>query len=91
MVLKDGFVELSGIRLFTRKLIPEGYWNNKKPVVIFLHEGLGSVNRQKDFPEKFIREYSLPVLFMTGRAVGNLHSHQKTRAGLYRKEERYTF
>ncbi len=60
MVIEDEFVELSGIRLFTRKLIPEGEsWNDKKPVVIFLHEGPGSVNQWKDFPGKFIRECGL--------------------------------
>lgn len=66
MVIKDEFVELYGIRLFTRKLIPERHWNNKKPVIIFLHEGPGSLSRWKDFPENFIRECSLPV-FLYGR------------------------
>ncbi len=70
MVIEDEFVELSGIRLFTRKLIPDGHGNNKKPVVIFLHEGLGSVNQWKDFPEKFIREYSLPVLLYDRQGYG---------------------
>ncbi|GMT44970.1 MAG: hypothetical protein IEMM0006_0802 [bacterium] len=63
MVIEDEFVELYGIRLFTRKLIPEGHWNNKKTGSDFSHEGPGSVNRWKDFPEKFIRECNLPVLF----------------------------
>ncbi len=70
MVVEDEFVELSGIRLFTRKLIPENHWSNNKPVVIFLHEGLGSVSQWKDFPGKFIRECNLPVLLYDRQGYG---------------------
>ena len=71
MVVEDEFVELSGLQLFTRKLIPEGKPADKNsPVVIFLHEGLGSVNQWKDFPEKFIRECNLPVLLYDRQGYG---------------------
>lgn len=80
MVIRDEFVELSGIRLFTRKLIPEGEsWNDKKPVVIFLHEGLGSVNQWKDFPGKFVRECSLPVLLYDRQGYGKSSPLTKKR------------
>jgi len=89
MVVEDEFVELSGIRLFTRKLIPEGQWENKKPVVIFLHEGLGSVNQWKDFPEKFIRACNLPVLLYDRMGYGKSSPREEKRGLDYiHREER---
>jgi pimeloyl-ACP methyl ester carboxylesterase len=89
MVIEDEFVELSGIRLFTRKLIPEGHWNNKKPVVIFLHEGLGSVNQWKDFPGKFIEECSLPVLLYNRQGYGRSSPLTEKRGPVCTGKKRY--
>jgi hypothetical protein len=38
MVVEDGFIDVSDVRLFIRKLIPDGeVWEGGNPVVILLH------------------------------------------------------
>lgn len=82
MVMEDSFVNLSGVRLFTRTLIPDGSSRDKeKPVVIFLHEGLGSVEQWKDFPEKFVEKCHLPVLLYDRMGYGK-SSPRKEKRGL---------
>lgn len=82
MIVEDSFVDLSGVRLFTRKLIPDGCCRDKeKPIVIFLHEGLGSVKQWKDFPEKFIEKCRLPVLLYDRMGYGK-SSPRKEKRGL---------
>ncbi len=90
MVIEDEFVELPRVRLFTRKLIPDGSRLDKeKPIVIFLHEGLGSVKQWKDFPEKFLEKCHLPVLLYDRMGYGK-SSPRKEKRGLdyiHREEE----
>ena len=82
MTVEDKFVDLSGVSLFTRKLIPDGsHWNKEKPVVIFLHEGLGSVGQWKDFPEKFLERCRLPVLLYDRLGYGK-SSPRKGKRGI---------
>jgi len=90
MVVEDGFVDLSGVRLFTRTLIPDGNCRDEeKPMVIFLHEGLGSVEQWRDFPEKFIEKCRLPVLLYDRMGYGK-SSPRKEKRGLdyIHREER---
>jgi pimeloyl-ACP methyl ester carboxylesterase len=82
MIVEDKFVDLSGVSLFTRKLIPDGsHWNNEKPVVVFLHEGLGSVEQWKDFPGKFLEKCHVPVLLYDRLGYGK-SSPRKERRGI---------
>lgn len=82
MIVEDSFVDLSGVRLFTEILISDGSWLDKeKPIVIFLHEGLGSVKQWKDFPEKFLEECHVPVLLYDRMGYGK-SSPRKEKRGL---------
>jgi len=40
------------------------------PVVVFLHEGLGSIALWKDFPERMCREYGLTGLVFSRYGYG---------------------
>ncbi len=82
MIVEDSFVDLSEVSLFTRMLIPDGSSLDKeKPMAIFLHEGLGSVEQWKDFPEKFIEKCRLPVLLYDRMGYGK-SSPRKEKRGL---------
>ena len=88
MVAEDRFVNLSGIRLFTRKLVPEGDQKDKeKPIVIFLHEGLGSVEQWRNFPEKFLEKCSLPVLLYDRLGYGKSSPREGKRGLDYIHQE----
>jgi len=90
MVVVDGFIDVSDVRLFTRKLIPDGeQWKGGNPVVIFLHEGLGSVDQWKEFPKRFLEKCHLPVLLYDRLGYGK-SSPRKEKRGLdyiHREEE----
>ena len=95
---REWFEEISGVKLFVRKLVPENITGREeKPVAVFLHEGLGSVNQWKDFPERFVRACGLPVLLYDRLGYGKssprkekrgldyLHREEKLLAALIRK------
>jgi pimeloyl-ACP methyl ester carboxylesterase len=87
---REWFEEVSGKRLFIRKLLPEGASvGEETPVVVFLHEGLGSVNQWKDFPHKFIKKCSLPVLLYDriGYGKSSPRSEKRELDYLHREEE----
>ncbi len=79
MVVKNEFVAVSGVRLFTQKLQLDGEeWNAAKPVIIFLHEGRGSVAQWKDFPQKFLEKCRIPILLYDRLGYGNPLSAKKS-------------
>lgn len=98
MITIDNFVEISGLRLFTRTLIPKGKsLDESSPVIIFLHEGLGSVEQWKNFPERFVGDCPVPVLLydrlgygkssprLEERRLDYLHREEKLLSGLIGK------
>ena len=90
MVVEDEFVNLSGVRLFIRKLVPDGSrWDNRSPVVIFLHEGLGSVEQWKDFPEKFLKKCHIPILLYDrlGYGKSSLRSEKRGLDYIHKEEK----
>src|SRR5258708_30184064 len=52
------YVTVDGKRLETLRYPPSG----KKPTIVMLHEGLGSVSMWKDFPEQLARSTGCGVL-----------------------------
>ncbi|MBE0650209.1 MAG: alpha/beta hydrolase [Bacteroidales bacterium] len=62
MFYHDTWVTLSGIKLFVRKIHREKKINAGSPVIVFLHEGLGSVEQWKDFPEKLVSATGLDAV-----------------------------
>jgi pimeloyl-ACP methyl ester carboxylesterase len=90
MVRKETFIHFSGVRLYTRLLIPEGQrMDDPIPVTVFLHEGLGSADQWKDFPERFLKKCQTPVLLYDRLGYGR-SSRQKEKRGLdyLHKEEK---
>ena len=62
------YVTVDGKRLETLRYPPSG----KKPTIVMLHEGLGSVSMWKDFPEQLARSTGCGVL------VYSRHGHGKS-------------
>ena len=82
MQVRDAYVDLPDVRLFTRMLLPvDAEADTELPVVVFLHEGLGSVSQWKDFPERFVQECGLPVLLYDRLGYGK-SSPRKEKRGL---------
>ncbi len=57
--MRDGFVKAGGHNLYYR-FIHEHYLQEDKPVLMFLHEGLGSIPQWKDFPSLLCEKLQLP-------------------------------
>lgn len=54
-----GFISLGGRRLAIRRI---GDWGPDDAVLVFLHEGLGSISMWRDFPEALARRTGLSAL-----------------------------
>ncbi len=55
MFHRDIWISLSGIKLFVREIYQDKRIIPEAPAVIFLHEGLGSIEQWKNFPEKLVK------------------------------------
>lgn len=70
MLFQDNRVSLSGIELFFREILPDGQNILQSPVIIFLHEGLGSIEQWKDFPEKLVKATGFPAIIYDRQGYG---------------------
>lgn len=70
MLYQDNRISLSGIKLFYREILPGKKNIPQLPVIVFLHEGLGSVEQWKDFPEKLVRATGFPALLYDRQGYG---------------------
>ncbi len=59
---EDLFVSAGGHRLAARWLRPRGGAAPGSPVLVFLHEGLGSIAQWRDFPAALVAATGLPAL-----------------------------
>lgn len=62
MLSEEWFVSLSGVKLFVKKIFPKENIDSQFPVMVFLHEGLGSIDQWKGFPEKLVKATGSPAL-----------------------------
>lgn len=60
-------IETGGHRLRARRL---GVWDAATPVLVFLHEGLGSIAQWRDFPDALVRDCGLPALLYNRHGYG---------------------
>jgi pimeloyl-ACP methyl ester carboxylesterase len=67
--VRDLTVTVDGVRLPARRLTPPGAAPDA-PVLVFLHEGLGSIGLWKDFPEALCRATGLPGLIYERQGHG---------------------
>ncbi|HRY25041.1 MAG: alpha/beta hydrolase [Geminicoccaceae bacterium] len=58
-MIADLDIDLDGRRLAARRI---GDWGRDEPVLVFLHEGLGSISMWRDFPEALAARTGLPAL-----------------------------
>jgi len=70
------FVPVFGKQIHFELLLP-GLMSGIKPVLVFLHEGLGSIGQWKTFPEKLCRRLELPgiVFERNGYAKSEVIQH----------------
>lgn len=69
MLHRDTRVSLAGIELFFREILPDKQ-HDLSPVIVFLHEGLGSVDQWKDFPEKLVKATGFPAVIYDRQGYG---------------------
>lgn len=70
MLHRDKRISLAGIELFFRIVFPEKEDALQFPVIVFLHEGLGSVDQWKDFPEKLVDATGFPAIIYDRQGYG---------------------
>jgi pimeloyl-ACP methyl ester carboxylesterase len=69
---EENSLSLSGKQIHVKKMIPEGnVWNPDEPVLILLHEGLGSITQWKDFPERLAEKCGYQVLLYDRPGYGS--------------------
>jgi len=64
-----------------------GYPNVDQPLLVFLHEGLGSIAQWKDFPELICQELNMPGLIYDRYGYGYSTALQEKRATTYLENE----
>jgi len=70
MFYHESFVSLFGFELFVRKIYPDKGAKSTLPVIFFLHEGLGSIDQWKDFPEKLVEATGFPAIVYDRQGYG---------------------
>lgn len=69
---RTGFAEIaSGGRMLSLEYQWVGSTDPERPVIVFLHEGLGSIAMWKDFPQRFCDEHGLRGLVYSRYGYGN--------------------
>ncbi|WP_299444214.1 alpha/beta hydrolase [uncultured Rhodospira sp.] len=68
---EDLTVSVDGVRLPARWVRPSADTDSETPVLVFLHEGLGSIAQWKDFPEALCRATGLPGFVYERQGHGN--------------------
>ena len=90
MLKQELFVSLLGVDLFVRKIFPREHVSENIPVIIFLHEGLGSIDQWKDFPEKVVKATGFPAIVYDRQGYGKSSPLTETRKLDYiHKEEKF--
>ena len=89
MLHRDKRVSLSGIELFFREILPDKQDALQFPVIVFLHEGLGSVDQWKNFPEKMVEATGFPAVIYDRLGYGKSNPLTEKRGLDYiHKEEK---
>ena len=89
MFHRDTWISLSGIKLFVRELYQEENRTYDVPVVIFLHEGLGSIDQWKDFPERLANATGFHAILYDRLGYGKSSPlTEKRRLDYIHKEEK---
>ena len=61
MTKQSNFISIQGVNLYY-EIINAELLNSGKPLLVFLHEGLGSTQQWKDFPQQLCEKVNCPAL-----------------------------
>lgn len=76
------FLQAAGHRLCARAIIPADMNWQDKPVLVFLHEGLGCIDIWRDFPHLLVNATGLPALIYDRYGSGGSEPFQEVRNGV---------
>ncbi|MCK9254239.1 MAG: alpha/beta hydrolase [Bacteroidales bacterium] len=81
-----GFLNINNKNIYYHFINPE-FSNNTDDVLIFLHEGLGSIGQWKDFPEKLSKKLEMPALIYDRYGYGKSDGLSENRNPNYLEED----
>lgn len=84
------YIEIAGKRLYYEIHFPE-LLKDGIPLIIFLHEGLGSIRQWKDFPESIGKKLKCPVLVYDRYGYGRSEALAEPRNSNYLNNEAFIF
>lgn len=68
--MKHHYVDIAGVKLEYAWVGPARLQGDQRPVLIFLHEGLGSIDLWRDFPAQLAQVCKLPGLIYSRQGYG---------------------
>ena len=84
---KEGVISVKGLSISVSHLTPPRPRPDPAPVIVFLHEALGSVRQWKDFPARLCAETRLHGLVMDRLGHGRSSPVPQPRSADYLREE----
>lgn len=82
----EKYVVAEGKKIYCR-IVHREYLDDNRPVLVFLHEGLGTSEQWKDFPPKISKHFSLPVLLYDRYGYGKSEQINHPRETDYMEKE----
>lgn len=84
------YTKINGHRI-NYNLINQKLLDLQKPVLVFLHEGLGSIGQWKDFPQNLCNKVNLPGLIYDRYGYGFSDSLQEKRKSTFLHDEAFIY
>ncbi len=84
---EDFFIKVAGHNLAVRRLQPESAKASNRPVLLFLHEGLGSIDLWRDFPNRLVAATGCQALIYDRLGHGVSDSLREPRTVDYHRLE----
>ncbi len=88
--MNSGFIKVNNKNIFY-KFINSEFFDNTDDVLIFLHEGLGSIGQWKEFPQKLSDNLKIPALVYDRYGYGKSDGVSESRTLNYLEEDAENF
>lgn len=85
---KKSFLTAGGHKL-CYQFVNKEYSTPEKPLLVFLHEGLGCIDKWKEFPEKLSKKVNLPALVYERYGYGNSEPLKEPRTSGFLHNEAF--
>jgi pimeloyl-ACP methyl ester carboxylesterase len=85
--IEEFLVPAGGTRLLARSISLTGANTKRSPILVFLHEGLGSIAQWRDFPQALVERAGLPALIYDRSGHGGSDPLPKPRTPRYLHDE----